>query len=98
MLLQAVSAATGPMGDSNLLDEQFRKFRASQEPGDLAPIFKSLAPRLKRAAKRAGLDESSAEEVVQETFLGLIKAESRFDDERPFLPWIQGIALRQIKA
>lgn len=86
------------MGTERSLDQQFLRFRRTKSPADLAPIFHGLSPRLMRSAQRAGLDEQGAEDVVQETFLAFLEAQDRFDADRPLVPWIQGIALRQIRA
>lgn len=86
------------MDSGSPIDELYRRYLKSKAPKDLAPVFQKLAPRLLTAARRSGLDAQGAEDVVQETFLAVIEAEDRFDPERSFLGWVQGIALRQIRA
>ena len=86
------------MDSGSPIDELYRRYLKSKAPKDLAPVFQKLAPRLLAAARRSGLDAQGAEDVVQETFLAVIEAEDRFDSERSFLGWVQGIALRQIRA
>ena len=86
------------MGPVPSLDEQFQAYLVSDEPRHLAPVFEDLKPRVMAAARRAGLDEQGAEDVLQETFLALIEGATRFERGRRVLPWVQGIALRQIRA
>jgi len=50
------------------------------------------------AAAGGVLAEAGAGDVVQETFLGFIESEGRYEIDRPLVPWVRGIALRQIKA
>ncbi len=86
------------MTPGNLIETQFALYLQSQSPKDLAPVLEALRPQLMGAARRAGLDPQGAEDAVQETFLGVIEARDRFDSDKPFIPWVRGIALRQIRA
>jgi RNA polymerase sigma-70 factor (ECF subfamily) len=86
------------MVPNEVIERQYQLYRKSRAPRDLAPVLEALAPKLLAAAARAGLDETGAEDAMQETFLGLISAEEKLDSERPIVPYVNGIALRQIKA
>ncbi len=86
------------MSPVETLEKQYLRYRRTKAPKDLAPVFLSLAPQLMSAARRAGLDQQGAEDAVQETFLAFIASEEKFEEGRPMIPWVRGIALRQIKA
>lgn len=38
------------------------------------------------------------DEVIQEVYLGLWKSLSRYDSSRPFLPWLHGFVVRQVRS
>lgn len=86
------------MVPNEVIERQYQQYRKSRASRDLAPVLEALAPKLLAAATRAGLDETGAEDAMQETFLGFIKAEEQLDGERPIVPYVNGIADRQIKA
>ena len=86
------------MSPAETLEKQYLRYRRTKAPKDLAPVFLSLAPQLMGAARRAGLDQQGAEDAVQETFLAFIAGEEKFEAGRPVIPWVRGIALRQINA
>lgn len=41
--------------------------------------------------------QSEAEEIVQEVYVNLWRSLPRFDASRPFLPWLQGLVVRQVR-
>ncbi len=86
------------MVPNEVIERQYQLYRKSRAPRDLAPVLEALAPKLIATAIRAGLDENGAEDTMQETFLGLLRAEEQLDSERPIVPYVNGIAERQIKA
>ena len=86
------------MSPVETLEKQYLRYRKTKAPKDLAPVFMGLAPQLMSAARRAGLDQHGAEDAIQETFLAFIAGEERFEEGRPMVPWVRGIALRQINA
>jgi RNA polymerase sigma factor (sigma-70 family) len=86
------------MVPNEVIERQYQQYRKSRASRDLAPVLEALAPKLLAAATRAGLDETGAEDAMQETFLGFIMAEEQLDGERPIVPYVNGIADRQIKA
>jgi RNA polymerase sigma-70 factor (ECF subfamily) len=86
------------MSPTETLEKQYERYRKTKASKDLAVVFSQLAPALMRAARRAGLDQQGAEDAVQETFLAVIAGEDRFEEGRPVVPWVRGIALRQINA
>lgn len=86
------------MSPVETLEKQYLRYRKTKAPKDLASVFVGLAPQLMSAARRAGLDQQGAEDAVQETFLAFIAGEERFEAGRPVIPWVRGIAVRQINA
>lgn len=41
-------------------------------------------------------EKSDVDDVVQEIYMQLYQSLSQFDQERPFRPWLMGLAVRQI--
>ncbi|MEM8709349.1 MAG: sigma-70 family RNA polymerase sigma factor [Planctomycetota bacterium] len=86
------------MGPIDSIERRYQRYRRSRSSRELSAVFTELNPHLLAAARRAGLDASEAEDVVQETLLASIRGHERFDEDRPFMPWVRGILDRQIKA
>lgn len=86
------------MGPIDSIERHYQRYRRNRSPRELSAVFTELNPHLLATAMRSGLDQSGAEDVVQETFLASIRGHERFDEDRPFVPWVRGILDRQIKA
>lgn len=50
---------------------------------------------LRAFLRSLGAGQSQIEDILQETFLTAFKALDRFDDGKPFGPWLRGIARRK---
>lgn len=85
------------LNSNESIERQYLLHLKSKRPGDLAPVLLALAPMVRSAAHRAGLDAMTADDVVQETFLGLIMSQERYEADRPLIPFVKGIAINQIR-
>ncbi len=56
-----------------------------------ARFLRAITPLLRRATRRK-LQESDAEDVVQEILVSIHKARHTYDGTRPLIPWIMAIA------
>lgn len=79
-------------------DSAFARYRASGDPRDLARVFDRTAPELLRFARHLASSEAAAEDLVQETFLGLIEHRGEHDGEREVLPWLCGMLVNHARA
>ena len=79
-------------------DSAFARYRASGDPRDLARVFDRTAPELLRFARHLASSEAAAEDLVQETFLGLIEHRGEHDGEREVLPWLFGMLVNHARA
>jgi RNA polymerase sigma factor (sigma-70 family) len=77
------------MADS--LEHLFRRYRAHGDTAALAEIFDRTAPRLLGLAIHLVGDVSTAEDLVQSTFVAAIEAARSFDSSRSLEPWLAGI-------
>jgi len=61
-------------------------------------LYRRLGPRIHRFARRLASGKAWAEEVVQETFLLLIRTPGAYRPERgPLLPFLYGVARNQVR-
>jgi RNA polymerase sigma-70 factor (ECF subfamily) len=72
-------------------EELFARFREQGEVEALGGLFDRVSPELFRMALSLAPDPASAEDALQETFLVLLEAESRYDPSRPLVPWLVGV-------
>jgi RNA polymerase sigma-70 factor (ECF subfamily) len=82
------------MGD----DDHERALIASVRRGSpeaVSELFHAHWLPLWRAAFVILVDESAAEDVAQEAFLAALAGLDRFDDRRPFGPWVRRIAVNR---
>jgi RNA polymerase sigma-70 factor (ECF subfamily) len=61
--------------------------------GAFARLFAGVAPRVHSFFLRAFRDESTADELMQTTFLKLHRARASYRQELPFAPWLFTIAI-----
>ncbi len=61
--------------------------------GALTPVLRAAA---RRGLSRAGMAETDAEDVVQETLLAIHLKRQTWDDSAPFNPWLWAIARRKV--
>jgi DNA-directed RNA polymerase specialized sigma24 family protein len=78
------------MSDSDP-ERDFLRFRARHEPAALARVFDATAPKLLLLAAHLARDASSAEDLVQVTFLAALKDADSYDARRPLMQWLAGI-------
>ncbi len=77
-------------------EQCLRRFRETRDPEALGALYDMTAPALFRVALAIAPEASSAENVLQETFLAVLEAPERWDDTRPVLPWLLGILRRKV--
>src|SRR5262245_56186570 len=79
---------------NELLDARARRDMCER----LTRAFVEHHPRLLARARRLGVDQPTAEEVVQEAFLRAWRAAGRFDPAAgPILPWLLAITTNVAK-
>ncbi len=72
-------------------DALLSRFRSSGAPRDLGELFDATSGDLYRVALATAPDAAAAEDAVQETYLTVIGAASRWDPSRRAMPWLLGI-------
>lgn len=72
-------------------ERDFLLFRDRGDGDALARVFDALAPKLLLLAAHVVRDEAQAEDVLQETFLRVMREADRYDASRPLFPWLVGI-------
>ncbi len=73
------------------LEEEFERFRASNDLRALARVFDAAAPQLLSVARHLAPSRSDAEDLLQASFLVAIERAAAWDRGRPLLPWLLGI-------
>ncbi|MHC4955937.1 MAG: sigma-70 family RNA polymerase sigma factor [Planctomycetota bacterium] len=80
------------------LDAAFARYRRGRDSAALGEVFDLAAPEVLRIATYLVRDADVAEDLVQQTFLGVIEGADRFDDGRAVMPWMLGILANQVRA
>jgi RNA polymerase sigma-70 factor (ECF subfamily) len=81
---------------SNEIDQDLmRRFRSGDEEA-FQSLFNCYAPPVINFAYRFLHSQAEAEDLAQEVFLRVYKGRERYDDNRPFKPWLFAIASRLI--
>src|SRR4051794_26004757 len=62
---------------------------------DLEALFRHHWPRAYRAAYLVVHDSGAAEDIAQESFLAAMRSLERFDQRRPFGPWLHRIVVNR---
>lgn len=57
-------------------------------------LFERLTPRIFLMLRRLGASQADAAELVQETWLKIVKNQEKYDRSRPFEPFIFTVAMR----
>ncbi len=78
------------------IDDLFHRFLESRNAACLGAVFDSAAPELLSQARKAKLDPSACEDVLQETFLTVLRRSGDFKAGQRFMPWVNGIMVKQI--
>jgi len=69
---------------------------ASGDDGAFAAVYAAVAPRLTRFLGRRVADRALVQDLVQETLLRVHRARATFLPGSAVLPWVLGIATRQL--
>ncbi|PVG83531.1 sigma-70 family RNA polymerase sigma factor [Nocardioides gansuensis] len=85
---------------SGLADRAAAEFRAYRdgEDGALGRLVEAATPLLWHTARGLGLDQASAEDVVQDTWLALYRAADRIDSPQAVLQWLLTTTRRRAQA
>lgn len=78
-------------------DQAFDRYCTNRKPADLARVFDLCAPQLLLFAHHVTRDPSTAEDLVQLTFLRAIEGAERFEAGLPVQPWLVGILVREAR-
>ena len=90
--MQAVKTHPLPSAEGGPSDEDLMQELARKRPGALQPLFARYAPLVFHIASQS-LDPGSAEDIVQDVFLGLWRKADTYDPRRGALrPWLLQIA------
>lgn len=73
------------------LEPLYERFRSANDLDALGEVFDRTAPDLLRLAAHLTRDASTAEDLVQQTFLVAIDRRASYERGRPLLPWLLGI-------
>jgi DNA-directed RNA polymerase specialized sigma24 family protein len=73
------------------LEADYERWRQQRDLEALAAVFDAAAPELLRVARHLVRDEAAAEDLVQTTFLEVLRQPHRFTPGAPLVPWLVGI-------
>ena len=76
-------------------ERAFLEYRRSGRPRAMAAVFDAAAPELLLVAGHLARQAAEAEDLVQMTLLEAMEHRERYDADRPLLPWLLGILVRQ---
>ncbi|MEM8711396.1 MAG: sigma-70 family RNA polymerase sigma factor, partial [Planctomycetota bacterium] len=76
----------------------FARYREQGDPAALTELFESVAGELLALAGHLAPDLASAEDLLQDCFLAAIKKARRWNPQRPVLPWLAGILIREARS
>src|ERR1700757_2649692 len=57
----------------------------------LRDISRALRPTIRHGVQQASLPSTEVEDILQDVLIGLHTMRRRWDDTRPFLPWLHAI-------
>lgn len=77
---------------SNPTDEQLMSRFCRGEDSALEALFDRHAPAVQTFLARMVGDAAQAEDLLQMTFLSVVRSRGRYDEGTPFLPWLMTIA------
>jgi RNA polymerase sigma factor (sigma-70 family) len=90
-------APEGPTSPSLLFDaatDAFRRWRAGEEPA-LDELVRIMSPVLWHVVRATGLDRETAEDVVQNTWLTLVRSADSVRDAQAITRWLCTAARRE---
>jgi RNA polymerase sigma-70 factor, ECF subfamily len=81
-----------------LTEERWSAAMRAERGGDAASyewllrdISRALRPAIRHRVRQASLPSAEVEDILQEILIGLHTMRRRWDDTRPFLPWLHAI-------
>lgn len=81
-----------------LTEERWSAAMRAERAGDAASyewllrdISRALRPAIRHGVQRASLPSAEVEDILQDILMGLHMMRRRWDDTRPFLPWLHAI-------
>ena len=99
VMLVAETAPGFPSGDSAPVSFNDERLVARVRAGDddaFATLVRRHAPALLRVARRY-VPSDAADDVVQETWIGVLRGLARFEGPSPFKAWLFGILVNRAK-
>ncbi len=78
-------------------DRLFERYLSRGDQRALAALFDRVAPELWRVATYLTRGSAAVEDAVQATFLAAIEHAVRWDRAQPFVPWLLGILVNQVR-
>ena len=78
-------------------ERHFHDYLESGAPQQLGRVFDLVAQELLLVAHHVADRHTAAEDLVQATFLRVIEIADRWDRDRPLLPWLVGILVREAR-
>jgi len=85
-----------PKNAVSLSDPRLPDRVRERDPEALQAIVRAYLPQVLRAARGAGLDDTQAEDVAQETFATFVDTAPRFEGRSHVRTWLFGILYRKI--
>lgn len=85
---------TGATSVWEVAADQFRRWRAG-DPGALDDLVRLLSPMLWQVVRATGLDRATAEDVVQSTWLALVRSGESISEPRAVAGWLCTAARRE---
>lgn len=91
-----MSASTRVTSERRWIDaaELFGRWRGG-DPNALDELVRVTSPRLWHVVRAYGLDRHTAEDVVQTTWMALVRSRDRIDDPRSVTAWLATTARRE---
>lgn len=78
-------------------DDQLLRAIADGDLEALGALFDRYAPEVRRYLLRISMSAVDVDDLVQATFLEVMRAAQRFDAREPARPWLYGIALVMLR-
>lgn len=86
---------------NDVLDPNFTELvrRAKMADKDaFSEIYRSTISQVVATVRFLSPSPADVEEIVQEVYVAIWKSLSRYDETRPFLPWLHGLIVRQSRS
>lgn len=73
------------------IEIRFARFQRTGDPEELGAVFDEVAPKLLLVAGHLAPEPHDAEDLVQSTFVEVLRARAAWSRERPLFPWMCGV-------